>query len=68
VGRDPTLLARLRRPEVLERLIEMARWRTGHAESARNLLGRIAGIEEDRLARLVAEGQVDEIIAALRTR
>lgn len=68
VGRDPKLLARLRRPEVLERLVEMARWRTTHANSARAMLGRLAGINEDRLARLVAEGKGEEIIDALRTR
>ena len=34
-------------------LIEMARWREfGHAQSARLILGRIAGIDEERLQRL----------------
>lgn len=31
----------LRRKEVHDRLIEMARWRTGHRESARNILARM---------------------------
>jgi hypothetical protein len=64
-SRDAVLLARLRQPEILERLIEIARWRTGHATGARFLLGRIAGIEEDRLGQLVAAGQADVIIGAL---
>lgn len=65
-GRNPELLARLRQPEVLERLVEMARWRTAsHASTARMTLGRIAGIEENRLQQLVATGQVDVIINAI---
>ena len=64
-GREPKLLAQLRKPEVLERLVEMARWRTNHANVARAMLGRIAGIEETRLQQLIASGQVDVILAAL---
>jgi hypothetical protein len=68
-GRSQKLLAQLRPPQVLARLIEMARWRTGHASPARIVLGRMAGIEEKRLQQLVSDGQVDVIIAALeRTR
>lgn len=64
--RDPKLLGRLR-SRSLNSLIEMARWRArGHADSARILLGRIAGIEETQLQQLVAAGQVDEIIGALK--
>jgi len=64
-GRDPQLLALLR-AEALPNLVEMARWRSaGHAAPARLILGRIAGIEESRLTRLVGEGRVDEIVAAL---
>ena len=64
-SREPKLLAQLRKPEVLERLVEMARWRSGHANTARTTLGRIAGIEETRLQQLVANKQVDVILAAL---
>jgi hypothetical protein len=64
-GRDPKLLARLRQPEVLERLVEMARWRTAHANIPRAILGRIAGIEETRLQHLLANGQADVIINAV---
>jgi hypothetical protein len=65
-ARDPKLLGRLR-SQALESLIEMARWRDpGHAQSAGMVLGRIAGIEEDRLHQLVASGQVEVIIKALQ--
>ena len=67
-GRDPRLL-RLLRSEALDSLIEMARWRDpNHASDARMILGRIAGIEEGRLGKMVAAGHVDEIINAVRTR
>jgi hypothetical protein len=61
-GRNAVLLAQLSQPLVRERLIEMARWRTGHANPAKYILGRIAGIEETRLEQLVTSGQVDLII------
>jgi len=45
----------------------MARWRSrGHADFARILLGRIAGIEEVRLRAVLEAGQVDQIIEALK--
>jgi hypothetical protein len=67
-GRDPRLL-RLLRSEALDSLIEMARWRDpNHASDARMILGRIAGIEENRLQELAASGKVDEIISAVRTK
>lgn len=64
--RDPKLLGQLR-SRSLDSLIEMARWRSrGHADFARILLGRIAGIEEARLRQLVDAGQVNQIIEALK--
>jgi HEAT repeats len=64
--RDPKLLAQLR-SQSLDSLIEMARWRSrGHADFARILLGRIAGIEEVRLRALLEAGQVDQILEALK--
>jgi len=67
-GRDPRLL-RLLRSEALDSLIEMARWRDpNHASDARMILGRIAGIEEGRLGKMVASGNVDEITNAVRAR
>jgi hypothetical protein len=62
--REQRLLNELR-SQAQDSLLEMARWRTGHAYSARVLLGRIAGIEESRLQQLVASGRVDEIINAV---
>lgn len=65
-SRDAKLLAQLR-TEALASLIEMARWRdSGHAYNARILLGRIAGIEEERLMKLVWADNPDEIINALK--
>ena len=44
----------------------MARWRDpGHASDARMILGRVAGIEEKRLQKLVAGGEVEPILSAL---
>jgi hypothetical protein len=67
-SRNAKVLAQLQKREVRERLIEMARWRVGHAEPARYILGRIAGIDESRLKQLVASKQVDEIIDAVRVK
>lgn len=64
-SRSANVLAELRRGEVKERLIEIARWRTGHAEAAKYILGRLAGIDEDRLGQLIRAGQVEEIINEL---
>ncbi len=64
--RDPKLMAQLR-ARSMESLIEMAQWRSaGHAHSARVLLGRIAGIEENRLQELVTAGRVEQIIESLK--
>jgi HEAT repeats len=62
--RDPKLLAQLR-TQALKALIEMARWHSrGHADTARLLLGRIAGIEEKRLIGMLQNGEVDRIVEA----
>lgn len=64
--RGPKLLGQLR-ARAMDSLLEMARWRNaGHAESARLLLGRMAGIEEDRLQQLVKTEQVELIIGAVK--
>lgn len=65
-SRNPEALAKLRGRKTLERLIEMARWRTGHADAAKHVLGRIAGIDEERLQQLVTAGQVEVIINSLQ--
>jgi hypothetical protein len=64
-NRNARLLASLRRREILDRLIEMARWRPGHAEPARVLLGRLAGIDEPRLQELIKTGKTEAIIDEL---
>jgi hypothetical protein len=65
-SRNAEALTQLRGRETLERLIEMARWRTGHAEAARRILGRVAGIDEERLQQLITAGQVEVIINSLQ--
>ncbi len=62
-NRDSDLLRQLRRKEVVDRLIEMARWRTGHEQAAQYILGRLAGIDEEQLGQLVNAGKVEAIIA-----
>ena len=64
--RNEKVLVQLGTREVRDRLIEMARWRVGHGTPARYILGRIAGIDERNLERLVTTGQVEEIIKQLR--
>jgi hypothetical protein len=61
-SRDPQRLAQLR-TEALDPLLEMGRWRSiGHAEAALTILGRMAGIEEDTLNKLIDAGQVAAIL------
>jgi hypothetical protein len=61
-SRDPQLLAQLR-AEALDPLLEMGRWRSiGHAEAALTILGRMAGIEEETLTKLIDAGQTATIL------
>jgi hypothetical protein len=63
-GRDARLLACLRE-QALTSLIEMARWSyAGHADNARLLLVRIAGIDEKTLTAMV---EIEPIIKVLAT-
>jgi len=63
--RDAKLLAKIR-SAALDSLIEMASWHwTGHAASARIVLGRIAGIPEERLSDLAFQGSAGSIIEAV---
>jgi len=67
-SRDANLLAKIR-SAALDSLIEMASWRyTGHAISARMVLGRVAGIPEERLIDLAMDGPVTAIIEAIGRR
>jgi hypothetical protein len=66
--RSRALLDRVRREAQFE-LIEMARWRVrGHSDSARLLLGRIAGLTDARIAQLIDAGDVDAIVAAVNVK
>jgi hypothetical protein len=65
-GRNPALLAGLGKTGVRERLIEMARWRTAHAQAAWYILGRMAGIDEDRLQHFVEAGNAQAILDSLK--
>ena len=61
--RDPQVLAQLR-TEVLDSLLEMARWRNiGHAEAALTILGRMGGIDEQTLSKLIDAGQTAAILS-----
>jgi hypothetical protein len=66
--RDPKLLAQLR-DDALDPLLEMARWRSiGHAEAALSILGRMAGIDEPALDKLIEAGQAETIISRISAR
>ncbi len=63
-GRKSDLLVKIR-SAALESLIEMASWRRpSHAFFARMVLGRVAGLPEDRLKELAWNGPVDAIVKA----
>lgn len=63
--RDPAVLTNLK-ATALDALIEMTLWRAAsHAYFARMLLGRVAGIPEQRLEELAANGPPEDIVAAL---
>ncbi len=63
-SRNNGLLHQLR-AQALPSLVEMARWSDpGHAWEYRVLLGRIAGFGEDQIEQLIANGDVQKIIAA----
>ncbi len=62
-GRDPALLADLR-VHAQASLAEMARWKTGHANAACVILGRIAGLPEEQIADALDHGQKERLISA----
>lgn len=64
VGRPPDLLAKIR-SAAIDSLIEMASWRRpSHAYFGRMILGRVAGLPEERLKELAWNGPVGAIIEA----
>jgi hypothetical protein len=67
-ARNPQLLEKIC-STALDSLIEMASWRRpGHAYSARIVLGRVAGLPEDRLGDLAWNGPVATIIETAKQR
>jgi len=65
-GRDSGALSQLR-SRALDALIEMARWKApGHGQPAFFLLGRIAGLSEDRIQAAWDAGDREAIISAAR--
>ena len=66
-SRSPQLLKTLR-SVAFESLAEMARWESGHAQPAREILGRIAGIDEEKLAGMVTDDVQAETIISLAWR
>lgn len=66
--RNPDLLDKIR-TTAEDSLLEMAAWRdTSHAYAARMVLGRVAGIGEDRLRHLAWNGPVSSILTAAKRR
>jgi len=66
--RNPELLAKIR-ARALDSLVEMASWkRPSHAYFARMILGRVAGVPEDKLAKLAWDGPSNAIPDAVRER
>jgi hypothetical protein len=64
-ARDPKALESLRR-QALEPLRQMSHWTAwGHVSMALTLVGRIAGLPEDRLQTLLASHNATAILAAL---
>jgi hypothetical protein len=64
-SRDPVMLKALRQ-EMLAPLVEMARWHSpGHAMTAIEALGRIAGMSEDQIDVVTTTHDVSSILAAL---
>jgi hypothetical protein len=62
-ARDPALMVALE-PRVLV-LADMARWRSpGHARPAFNILGRVAGLQEQAIAEAWDQGDREKVIAA----
>lgn len=64
-SRDPKILAEMCE-KALPSLKEMCNWPSGYSGSAIELLGRIAGISDEKLKVMVEKNQADEVLKALR--
>ncbi len=62
--RKPLVLSEIRRT-ALPSLIEMARWRSGHSNDPRAILGRVAGIEEKPLQQMIERRDLAGILRAI---
>jgi len=63
--RDQRLLNLLHQ-QAFESLLEMAQWRDNHSSSSLIILGRISGIEENQLQRLLASNEREPILSKFR--
>lgn len=64
-SKNPQLLAQLR-AQALDALTEMARWHSYYADSPRVILGRIAGLSDQRIDDLTAWDPAETIISAVK--
>jgi len=64
-SKNPRLLAQLR-AQALDALTEMARWRSYYADEPRIILGRIAGLSDQRIDDLTAWDPGETIINAVK--
>ena len=65
---DRKVLAQLR-SAAFDSLAEMARWQEpGHAAACRQLLGKIAGLDDATIQKWIEAGKVEELISAARQR
>lgn len=64
-SRNPQLLAQLR-SQAIDALTEMARWHSYYADGPRVILGRIAGLSEQRIEDLTAWDPAKTILGAMK--
>ena len=65
--RDAAVLSRLRQRS-LQSLIDMARWKTGHAFAPFSILGRIGGLSEEEIQKLWDSGNRQLLIETVLKR
>ena len=65
-SKNPQLLEQIR-SQAIDALSEMARWHSYYANAPRVILGRIAGLSDERINDLTAWDPAETIISALKT-
>jgi hypothetical protein len=65
--RDPAVLTKLRE-QALPSLIEMARWKSGHAQQSFFLLGRVGNLSEEEILKYWASGNRETLIETVLER